>query len=126
VFANAVQKYGSGRLTRRFNPRIWTENTPGAARLSLTHHLASEMSQLTGLTDPRQLLERFFRDAAAYIRLHQEMFGNYHQGLMLKVLRMRTVPLMTMDNSRKIGKYMKKFLESVPGTGKMYDVLPEK
>jgi len=42
------------------------------------------MAELTGLSDTLQLLRRFLSDAAAYIELHQEMFGNYKEGLMLQ------------------------------------------
>jgi hypothetical protein len=67
-----LQKYGSGRKQRCFNPRIWTENRPNAAKYTLTQFLAGETGHLTGITtSPRQLLRRFLSDAVAYIELHQ-------------------------------------------------------
>jgi hypothetical protein len=58
----------------------------GQQPLSLTQFLLGEVCQLTDQTRPDQLLERFFVDAAKYIRLHQELFGNYGPGgLMLQV-----------------------------------------
>jgi hypothetical protein len=86
-----VQEYGSGGLSRYFCPRVWMENKPppvGQQPLSLTQFLLGEVcQQLTDQTRPAQLLERFFVDAAKYIRLHHELFGNYGPGgLMLQVL----------------------------------------
>jgi hypothetical protein len=86
-----VQEYGSGGLSRYFCPRVWMENKPppvGQQPLSLTQFLLGEVcQQLTDQTRPDQLLARFFVDAAKYIRLHQELFGNYGPGgLMLQVL----------------------------------------